>query len=166
MHARQKSPPRENAAKEPAQCLTKSPIRILVVDDDEVIRRINALVLRRFGFQTETAEDGEAAWEALQANGFDLLVTDHNMPRLTGVDLVRKVRGARLKLPVILASRALPTEEVQKDAGLQPMLTLAKPFSGFQLLHAVNELIPQPALPVHACADVAAGSPPGHPMSG
>ena len=57
---------------------------ILVVDDDADIRQVNADVLSRFGYQTETAANGAAAWEALQANRYDLLITDNKMPKVTG----------------------------------------------------------------------------------
>jgi two-component system sensor histidine kinase and response regulator WspE len=86
------------------QCPASSPQRILLVEDDAAVRRINARVLARSGYQVATAEDGDAGWEALHANHFDLLITDHSMPRLSGLQLVKKVRSARLALPVILVS--------------------------------------------------------------
>src|ERR1041385_7209715 len=75
--------------------------RILVVDDEVEIRQVNAEVLRRFGYQTETVADGAAAWEALQANRYDLLITDNRMPKVSGVELVKKMRSAHMTLPVI-----------------------------------------------------------------
>ena len=123
-----------------ARCRTTPSNRILVVDDDGDIRQVNADVLRRFGYQTETAAAG-AAWEALQANRYDLLITDNNMPKLSGVELVKKVRSARLTLPVILATRALPIEELERNPWLQPVATLVKPFLHRQLLATVNEVL-------------------------
>ena len=79
----------------------KSPRRILLVEDDGAIRRINAQVLVRSGYQVAAAQDGAAGWEALHANDFDLLITDHSMPGLSGLELVKKVRRARMTLPVI-----------------------------------------------------------------
>ena len=77
-----------------ARCRATPSNRILVVDDDADIRQVNADVLRRFGYQTETAADGAAAWEALQANRYDLLITDNRMPKVSGVELVKKMRSA------------------------------------------------------------------------
>ena len=114
--------------------------RILLVDDDADIRQVNAEVLRRFGYQTETAAAG-AAWEALQANRYDLLITDNNMPKLSGVELVKKLRSARMALPVILATGALPIEELERNPWLQPVATLVKPFLHRQLLATVNEVL-------------------------
>jgi len=121
-----------------ASAPTQSPAnpynRILVVDDDADIRQVNADVLSRFGYQTETAADGAAAWEALRANGYDLLITDNNLPQVSGVELVKKVRSARMTLPVILASRTLSTEELDRNPWLQPFATLVKPFASGPLL--------------------------------
>jgi DNA-binding NtrC family response regulator len=124
-----------------ARCQATPANRILVVDDDVDIRRINAEALRRGGFQTETAADGAAAWEALQANSYDLLITDNNMPKVSGVELVKKVRSAHMTLPVILASGALPTDELNRNPWLQPVATLVKPFTGGQLLETVNQVL-------------------------
>lgn len=140
------SPTTEAAACSPAPVLANPARRILVVDDDEDIRQVSARVLRHFGFQTETAADGAAAWEALQAAGYDLLITDHNMPEVSGAELVKKVRSARMTLPVILASGAMPTHELDGNAWMQPLTTLVKPFSGVQLVAMVRAVLAQPAV--------------------
>lgn len=129
-----------------ARCHTNPSNRILVVDDDMLIRQLNAKVLSLFGYQTETAADGAAAWEALQANSYDLLITDNNMPKVSGVELVKKVRSARMALPVILASGALPTQELDRNPWLQPVATLVKPFSSGQLLETVKEVLARPTV--------------------
>ena len=115
--------------------------RILVVDDDVLIRQICARVLSRFGYQTKTAQDGAAAWKALRANGYDLLITDNNMPKVSGVELVKKVRSAHMTLPVILASGNLPMRELARNPWLQPVATLAKPFTGDELLGTVEKVL-------------------------
>jgi two-component system, chemotaxis family, sensor histidine kinase and response regulator WspE len=115
--------------------------RVLVVDDDLLIRQLNAAVLNRFGYRTKTAEDGAAAWKALQANSYDLLVTDHNMPKVSGIELVKKVHSAQMALPVILASGDLPWQELGRNPWLQPVATLAKPITGDQLLATVTKVL-------------------------
>src|SRR5262245_52804125 len=80
------------------------PWRILVVDDDEGNRFLSTLMLTRVGCVVETAGDGETGWEKLVCGGFDLLVTDLEMPRLSGLELVRRLRGAGMTLPVIVVS--------------------------------------------------------------
>jgi DNA-binding response OmpR family regulator len=115
--------------------------RILVVEDDGDIRRLNAQVLFRSGYQVDAAEDGAAGWEALHANNFDLLITDHDMPKLTGLELVKMVRTARMTLPVILASGSLHEEELSRHPWLQLAATLLKPFYPDQLLVTVKEVL-------------------------
>jgi DNA-binding response OmpR family regulator len=129
-----------------ALSLSSTPARILVVDDDAHIRQFNAEILKRFGYQIDLAEDGASAWEALQSDGFDLLITDYNMPKLTGLDLIKKLRAARMPLPVILMSGAMPVSEIEQDADLRAVVTITKPFSAKQLLVTVNLVLsPSPS---------------------
>jgi DNA-binding response OmpR family regulator len=115
--------------------------RILVVDDEFVIRLLIAQVLVRSGYQVDTAEDGEIGWEALQAKHYDLLITDHNMPKVSGVELVKMLRSADLALPVILVSGAMPTEELNRHPWLQLSATLLKPFTDDELLGTVKKVL-------------------------
>src|ERR1035437_5060664 len=92
------------ASSAPTRPQTNPPNRILVVDDDVDLRKLNTQVLVLSGYQVNAAEDGEAAWEYLKANSCDLLITDNRMPRLSGRELVKKLRSANMILPVILAS--------------------------------------------------------------
>lgn len=115
--------------------------RILVVEDDAAIRELNAQVLLRSGYQVDAAADGVAGWDALQANSFDLLITDHNMPRLSGLELVKKVRSAHMTVPVILATGVLPKEEIDRHPWLQLARILLKPFSVYELLETVKEVL-------------------------
>lgn len=132
--------------------------RILVVEDDVDIRALNAQVLLGSGYRVETAADGIAGWEALHGNRFDLVVTDHDMPRLSGLELVKQVRAARMTLPVILASATPHSEELLRQPWLQVAVQLLKPFSPCQLLAAVEDVLRAP----DPCAR--AGSETGFPM--
>jgi DNA-binding response OmpR family regulator len=114
--------------------------RILLVDDDIDIRLLGADLLFHSGYQVDTAEDGESGWEALQANPYNLLITDNNMPRVSGLELVKKLRSARMALPVILASGAMP-EELNRLPWLQLAATLWKPFTPDELLGTVKKVL-------------------------
>jgi two-component system, OmpR family, alkaline phosphatase synthesis response regulator PhoP len=131
-------------AREPAGAKARSRAalsnRILVVDDDIDLRLLSAEVLFRSGYQVDTAEDGETGWEALQARNYDLLITDNKMPKVSGVELVRKLRSARMALPVILATGAMP-EELDRHPWLQLAATLLKPFTGEELLGTVKKVL-------------------------
>jgi DNA-binding response OmpR family regulator len=115
--------------------------RILVVEDDFAIRKFHTDVLVRSGYQVHTAEDGLAGWEALHAHHFDLLITDHHMPNLSGLDLVAKVRSAKMPLPVILVTTPLPKEELDRNPSLKLAANLPKPFSPDQLEKAVKKVL-------------------------
>jgi len=117
------------------------PQRILVADDDTSVRQLSTEVLIDSGYEVDAAADGVAAWEALQLKAFNLLITDHNMPRLTGVELVKKLRSARMDLPVILATGRLPTEALAQNPSLQLAATLPKPFSIDELLETVRVVL-------------------------
>jgi DNA-binding response OmpR family regulator len=112
-----------------------------VVDDDSELRELNAGALVRFGYRVDVAEDGAAAWKALHANSYDLLITDNNMPNLSGMGLVKKVRSARMTLPVILASGESHAEELDRNPWLNLSAMLVKPFSIGQLLETVKEVL-------------------------
>ena len=115
--------------------------RILLVEDDNVIRELSAKVLLRSGYHVGTAENGQTGWEALHGDSYDLLITDNVMPKLSGLELVKKVRSARWTLPVIIASGTLDTEELNRHQSLQIAATLLKPFTTDQLLETVKEVL-------------------------
>jgi CheY-like chemotaxis protein len=123
------------------QCPTEPICRILLVDDNRAILQFSTEVLIHSGCEVATAADGAAAWEALQMKPFNLLITDNDMPRLTGVELVRKLRSASMTLPVILASGSLPMEELAQDPSLQLTAMLPKPFSPEGLLETVTNVL-------------------------
>ena len=122
-------------------CGTKLSHRILVVDDDVSIRQLNTHVLSNCGYEVEIAEDGAAAWDALCADSYDLLITDNNMPKISGVELLKRLRAARMALPVIMATGSLPTEDFARYPWLQPTAMLLKPYAAEEMLKTVKEVL-------------------------
>src|SRR5687768_12872274 len=98
-------------------------------------------MLAASGYQVDTAEDGVAGWEALHGSSYDLLITDYNMPKVSGVELVKKLRSARMALPVVLVSGAIPTEELSRNPSLKLAAMLLKPFSAEELLGTVKKVL-------------------------
>lgn len=78
--------------------------RILLIDDDPLIREIGTAMLTGAGFVVSTAEDGAEGLNAALAGEFDLLITDMVMPEADGLDVIRQVRQARPGVPVIAIS--------------------------------------------------------------
>jgi DNA-binding response OmpR family regulator len=137
--------PAESAAPFLPQDSDVSPPRshVLVADDDDGVRDTLANLLRRAGFRATCAPNGEAAWVALCADKFDVLITDHAMPCLTGLELIRRIRFGPLNaLPCILISAKMPWKEDDLLDLVRPGLALAKPFSFFELLTCVRSLLP------------------------
>ena len=124
-----------------AQGKSKSPHRILLVDDERDVRDLNAEVLIRAGYQVDTAENGAAGWRALETGHFDVLVTDNTMPGLTGLDLIKKLRSADMTLSVILASGTVPAEELNRCPWLQVDALLPKPYTIAELLRTVDQVL-------------------------
>lgn len=111
--------------------------RILVVDDDNRIRDIMEKILTKAGYLVKTACDGESGWTSLQLDSFDVVLTDHEMPRLSGLDLLRRLRHDGHDVPVILASGNMPLWEADLPRLIQPGTLLQKPFSVAELLAVV-----------------------------
>lgn len=114
------------------------PKRILYAEDNEPLREISARTLRAAGFFVVTVADGLAALEAARESAFDLLITDNDMPRLTGLELIPRLRLDGRDLPVIVTSGSInyfASEEydwlavgawVQKPFDMQYLVTLIK----------------------------------------
>jgi len=111
---------------------------ILVVDDDPTIRNLLAIMLQNAGYVVISAEDGEKGWEALNTHKFDLLITDHDMPRLSGLELLRRIRAHKLNLPVLLISGKIPRDIADLATLLQPGAAIEKPFTTAQFLALVQ----------------------------
>ena len=113
--------------------------RILVVEDEEIVRRYLHRGLTHAGYEVLTAADGQEGLEAYQLApvGIDLLILDHHLPRLSGGELLDRVRALRPNQPVlrVSADHKLP-ERIDAWPGRSAPLLL-KPFSVEQLLDAV-----------------------------
>jgi CheY-like chemotaxis protein len=114
---------------------------ILYVDDDEAIRIIYGKVLLQVGYRVELAGDGQAGWDLLQGKKYDLLITDLDMPQLTGLELVVRVRRAGMALPIIIASGHASFADDDAYASLRPFSSLRKPFTAEALLQTVEAVL-------------------------
>lgn len=112
--------------------------RILIVEDEPLLRELIAGALRNEGYRVGCAEDGEAGWEALCAHTCILLITDHDMPKLTGLELLRKVRASQLALPAIMISGKMPWDESDFLKLLEPGAAIEKPFTLAELVAKVR----------------------------
>jgi DNA-binding response OmpR family regulator len=120
---------------------TNPPRRILVVEDNYAVRRLNTGLLIDSGYEVDAAEDGEVAWDALQLNDYDLLITENTMPKLSGVDLLRNMFAAQMILPVIMVSQAMPVDELSREPWLQIEAMLDKSYVVAEFLATVRNVL-------------------------
>lgn len=90
--------------------------KLLVVDDEKNLRLVIQKELSRQGHEVEPAEDGEAAWEQLEAKDFDVILCDINMPRLDGIGLLRRVREKSPHPPEVIMLTGQGTIETAIEA--------------------------------------------------
>jgi DNA-binding response OmpR family regulator len=118
-----------------------APPCILVADDNADILSLNRQVLDSAGYRVDTAENGSLAWDALQAKSYDLLITDNDMPRMSGFELIEKLRAAGMTLPVIFVSGTTPIDAFEAHAWLTISARLPKPYAVADLLKLVAAIL-------------------------
>jgi len=121
--------------------------KVLVVDDEVHIIHVVAIKLRNNGFDVVSAENGADAFELALSEKPDIIVTDFQMPVMTGLELVEKLRQNETTkyMPVImLTARSFAVDEQQKE-NLQIAEFLSKPFSPKELLRSIEDVLYQEA---------------------
>src|SRR6266581_3786788 len=113
-------------------------MRILLVEDDPLLGDGLAAGLRQAGFATDWLKDGESADAALKTEAFDLIVLDLGLPRLAGMEVLKKLRGRGSATPVLIltARDATPDKVAGLDAGADDFLV--KPVDLDPAAHAVS----------------------------
>jgi CheY-like chemotaxis protein len=109
--------------------------KVLVADDDEDILCLEAGSLREAGYDVDAVANGLEAWEAILRSDYDLVITDNDMPHLTGLELLGRIRESGMQVPVVIASGSLfgkPLRNIWESV----IVILPKPFCMFQLLEA------------------------------
>jgi two-component system alkaline phosphatase synthesis response regulator PhoP len=122
--------------------------KVLVVDDEIHIIHVVTIKLRNNGYDVLSAENGAEAFELACSEQPDIIVTDFQMPVMTGLELVRELRRneATKDIPVIvLTARGFAIEDEQKE-DLQISEFLSKPFSPKELLRSIEDILHQRAV--------------------
>ena len=118
-------------------------MKILIVDDFSTMRRIIKNLLRDLGFtNTVEADDGITAVPILNSGSIDFLVTDWNMPGMTGIDLLRHVRAdEKLRnLPVLMVTAEAKREQIIEAAQAGVNGYVAKPFTALALKEKIEKI--------------------------
>jgi two-component system chemotaxis sensor kinase CheA len=128
----------------PARASADAKRRVLVVDDSVTTRTLEKTILDAAGYEVEVAADGIAAWQLLQERGFDLIVSDVDMPRMDGFALTEAVRGSKRfhDLPVVLVTAR--ENEQDKARGIEvgaDAYLIKSAFDQTNLLETVAQLL-------------------------
>jgi DNA-binding response OmpR family regulator len=116
-------------------------LHILLVDDETEISSLVASVLQRAGHSVDLAEDGQPALDLLGENPgrYDLVITDSNMPCLSGIELIQHLRKTGFPGKIILLSGYVADESQDIYRELNIDRILQKPFAFSELMKSVNE---------------------------
>jgi len=122
---------------------TNTNMRILVVDDFSTMRRIIKNILRQLGFNNiEEADDGTTAWDALNKGGIDFVISDWNMPQMTGIELLRKVRASEEfgDMPFLMVTAEAQQENVIEAVQAKVSNYIVKPFTAETLKQKIDKI--------------------------
>jgi two-component system chemotaxis response regulator CheY len=118
-------------------------IKILVVDDFSTMRRIVRNLLQELGYtNVQEADDGNTALPMLKAAKFDFVVTDWNMPGMTGIDLLKAIRAdpALKAIPVLMVTAENSREQIIEAAQSGVNGYIVKPFTGATLKEKIDRI--------------------------
>ncbi|PIZ31074.1 MAG: response regulator [Alphaproteobacteria bacterium CG_4_10_14_0_8_um_filter_53_9] len=119
-------------------------MRILVVDDFQTMRRIIINLLRQLGFTNMIeADDGTTGWEKVQAEKIDLIISDWNMPKMTGIDFLKHVRSSEdhKKIPFIMVTAEGKRENVITAVQAGVSNYIVKPFNAMTLKEKLVKVV-------------------------
>lgn len=118
-------------------------MKILIVDDFSTMRRIIKNLLRDLGFtNTQEADDGQTALPMLQGGDFDFLITDWNMPGMTGIELLKAVRldDGLKTLPVLMVTAEAKRDQIVEAAQSGVNGYVVKPFTAQALKEKIEKI--------------------------
>ena len=116
-------------------------VRLLLVDDDPNMQRMVALFLNKKNFDLEIAGNGRKALEMLDSNKYDLIISDMQIPLMDGAELLQKIRGKKIKTPVILIS-AYTSLDMPNEANTSDFAAvLFKPFDSSNLINTIGKVL-------------------------
>ncbi|MFZ5568765.1 MAG: chemotaxis response regulator CheY [Thermodesulfobacteriota bacterium] len=119
-------------------------IKILIVDDFATMRRIMKNILKQLGFTNVTeADDGTTALELLKAGSFDLIISDWNMPKMTGLELLKKVRSMpeTKSLPFLMVTAEAQKQNVIEAVQAGVSNYVVKPFTADQISEKLKKIL-------------------------
>lgn len=120
-------------------------MRVLIVDDFSTMRRIVRNILRQIGLNNVVeADDGTTAWDVLNREKIDFIVSDWNMPKMTGIELLRKVRGSEefAETPFLMVTAEAQQENIIEAVQAKVSNYIVKPFTADTLQQKIDKIFP------------------------
>ncbi|AMK11618.1 MAG: chemotaxis response regulator CheY [Pseudodesulfovibrio sp.] len=118
-------------------------MRVLVVDDFSTMRKIIKNILRQLGFNNIVeADDGSTAWEVLNKDNIDFIVSDWNMPTMSGIELLRKVRASEeyADIPFLMVTAEAQQENIIEAVQAKVSNYIVKPFTPETLGQKIDKI--------------------------
>jgi len=118
-------------------------IRVLVVDDFATMRRILKNILKQLDFKNLVeADDGTTAWEVLETQEIDLIISDWNMPKMSGIDLLKKVRASdkHKTTPFLMVTAEAQKQNVIEAVQAGVSNYVVKPFTAEAIFEKLDKI--------------------------
>lgn len=119
-------------------------MRVLVVDDFSTMRRIIKNILRQIGFTNVVeADDGTTAWDVLNKDKIEFIISDWNMPQMTGIELLRKVRASEefCDLPFLMVTAEAQQENIIEAVQAKVSNYIVKPFTADVMKQKIDKIL-------------------------
>lgn len=118
-------------------------MRVLVVDDFSTMRRIVKNILRQLGFNNVVeADDGTTAWDIINKEKIEFIVSDWNMPQMTGIELLRKVRSSEgySEIPFLMVTAEAQQENIIEAVQAKVSNYIVKPFTAETMKQKIDKI--------------------------
>ena len=113
--------------------------RILIADDEEIVRTLLAEALQFYGYEIDVVEDGVEAMSHIEQKSYDLVITDYVMPKMDGLELTRRIKAKYPHTPILIIT-GKPVHDILKYGATACIM---KPFKIFELQNIIKNTLGQ-----------------------
>jgi len=114
--------------------------RILIADDEEIVRILLAEALKFYGYEIDVVENGVEAMSHIEKKSYDLVITDYVMPKMDGLELTRRIKAKYPHIPILIITGIAPVRDFLKYGATACIM---KPFKIFELHNMVKIILDQ-----------------------